>query len=296
MAGAPTPTANGTFNGGINYGNANLPDPITGLPTNIFQGTGVNGLTQPTWYQPQTFTPTDITGQYDTEQAVDQAYHDLADNYYGGGNQFSSPNSFSSLFNAGEGLGQLQGLAKMYGGGIQNQQQDNGILNDLNVLASDTGEGYGNGSGSGATYQWLNNQTNQLANTENANVAGYDATNTTNANNAGYLQQAAIAQNQLLGELNQRGLLQSYLNGGEGTADMANLSNNLQNAQNDQGLGLQNELSGLQNSNQNFLMDQNQFQNALNNFSTQKSNSQAGLTDIFGLGAAAIPFVSKLLV
>lgn len=284
MAGAPA----SSFNGGVNYGGANLPNPITSLPDNLFQGTGINGLTKPTWFQTQTFNPTNVTGLNDTTSALQKAYDDLSNGY-----NFGDPShSLSADFNAGTNLGSLyKQIADTMSGGNPAGQSAN---IDLNTIMNDLGGGNAGNYSISDVKNLLNNDTNKLASEQNSNVAGYDATNTANANGAQYLQQASIAQNRLLGELNQRGLLQSYENGGAGTADMANLSNDLQNSQNDQGLGLQNELSGLTNAQNEFDLSQNALQNSQSQFNQQKKNNGIGLSDIVGLGASALPIIMGL--
>ena len=288
MAGAPAANASG----GVDYGGTTLPTAVTSLPANLFQGTGVNGLTQPTWYQPQTFTPTDVSG-------LSNEYNSLYNAVYGPSGIESLGNTqqtgtLSSDYLAGTNFNQLFANARDQGGSQSNQNniQYNPQLDaDFGTLQA---QGINGNSSINDVNNLLNNVDNQKKSEQNSNVAGYDAANTTNANSAGYLQQAAIAQNQLLGELNQRGLLQSYMNGGMGTADMANLSNNLQNAQNDQGVGLQDELSGLTNAQQQFDLSQNALQNAQGQFSQQKANAQPGLADILGLGASAFNDVKSL--
>lgn len=129
---------------------------------------------------------------------------------------------------------------------------------------------------------------------QNANVAGYDANQTANAQNIGYLQQAAIADNQLLGELNSRGLLNSFEQGGAGTTDFQQLQNNLNNAVNSQGASLQNELNGLTQNDAMYQMALANYNNEVGNFNYAQQQQIPGLTDIVGLGASGLPLIKGL--
>jgi len=128
----------------------------------------------------------------------------------------------------------------------------------------------------------------------NNNLGNYNAVNSANADNQGYLQQAAIAQNKLLGNLNSRGLLQSFENGGMGTADMQQLKNSLSSASADQGLGLQNELSGLSQNDAMYQLALQNYNNQVGSFTQQQQNNIPGLTDILGTGLSALPLIAGL--
>ena len=125
-------------------------------------------------------------------------------------------------------------------------------------------------------------------NIQNQNVAGYNATQSANAQNIGYLQQAAIAQNRLLGQLNSRGLLNSFENGGAGTGDFQQLQNSLDNAINSHGQSLQNELSGLSQQDAMYQMALSNYNNEMNNFGQMQKSNIPGLSDIMGLGVSAL--------
>jgi hypothetical protein len=284
MAGVPAASSSSNL---ANYGTNNLTNPITSLPANLLQGTGVAGLTAPA-YTAQTFTPTDVTSQYNEQQGLQQAIQDLSNNYYGPNN--NKVNSLSADFNAGTNLASLYSMltaakGNPYGG------QSSQINTDLNTILNDLGGGNASQYSIGNANSLLNTLGNTVGSEQNSNLAGYNATNAANGQEVANVQQAAIAQNQLLAELNQRGLLQSYINGGMGTADMQSLQNSL----NEQGVageqGLQSALSGLQNGEQNYLMGQQTLQNNLGNFNQQKANAQPGLTDILGLGASSLPLL-----
>ena len=134
-----------------------------------------------------------------------------------------------------------------------------------------------------------------MVSSQNQNVAGYDATQKANAEGEGYLQQAAIAQNRLLGELNQRGLLGSFERGGAGTGEMQQLQNSINSAENTQGQSLQNELSGLTENDTAYQTALSNYQNELGNFGNMKSSNASGITDVLGLAASAIPFVKGII-
>ena len=129
---------------------------------------------------------------------------------------------------------------------------------------------------------------NAMKTTQNNNLAGYNSTNAANAKDLGYLQQASIAQNRLLGQLNSRGLLNSFENGGAGTADMQQLQNTLNGSVQDQGLGLQNELNGLNQNDAMYQMALANYNSEMNNFSNAQKQNIPGLSDILGLGVSAL--------
>lgn len=129
---------------------------------------------------------------------------------------------------------------------------------------------------------------NAMKTTQNNNLAGYNTTNAANAKDLGYLQQASIAQNRLLGQLNSRGLLNSFENGGAGTADMQQLQNTLNGSVQDQGLGLQNELNGLNQNDAMYQMALANYNSEMNNFSNAQKQNIPGLSDILGLGVSAL--------
>lgn len=134
----------------------------------------------------------------------------------------------------------------------------------------------------------------QLSNLQNKNVAGYNATQASNAKGEQFLQQAAIAQNRLLGELNSRGLLNSFENGGYGTADFQQLQNSLDNAVNTNGISLQNELNGLNQQDAAYQLQLANYNNALTQFKQYQQNQQPGLLDIFGTAASALPIIAAI--
>jgi hypothetical protein len=135
---------------------------------------------------------------------------------------------------------------------------------------------------------------NKLKEEQNANLAGTNATAANNAQTISNLQQSAIAENRLLGELNRRGLLGSYESGGMGTADMQQLQNALYGSADQIGQNLQNELSGLNLNDQGYQMQLNNYLNSLGNFNKYKQSQQPGLTDILGLGGSAVDLITGL--
>lgn len=129
---------------------------------------------------------------------------------------------------------------------------------------------------------------------QNSNLAGTNATAANNSQTISNLQQAAIAENRLLGELNRRGLLGSYESGGMGTADMQQLQNALYGSADQIGQNLQNELSGLNLGDQSYQMQLKNYMDSLGNFNKAKESQIPGLTDILGLGASGFDLISGL--
>ena len=299
MAGVPVAPSSSSFNGGPNYGNTQLPGQVQ-LPSGFLSGTGVSGLTDPSWAGQQ-FNPQDITAQYNNQQMVQKAIQDLSNNYYGPDN--NKVNSLSADFNAGTNFKDLSNQinSNFSGNPAGSQAQDD--LAILQEFASgnaniDPTKFSGNYSGSdsiGNVNSSLTSLNNQVANAQNANVAGYNATNSANANNLASLQKAAIAENQLLGDLSSRGMLQSYEKGGLGSADMEQLQNSLNAAQQDQGAALQTDLSGILSNQQQWQVGQQSLQNQLNQFNNTQQNSKPGFLNYLtsGLNAAAqiAPFI-----
>jgi hypothetical protein len=248
------PPANPAINGISLYGNGPLPN-IVQAPSNLFQGLGASSLINASTALPmQTFNPT----QLDPNTS-----------------KISNWQQFLSETSGAPGSSNVNQLAKWMGGNAANLLDGysgtlSGLVNDRNsVLANDS-------------------------NIQNQNLAGLNTTNAANAKNIGFDQQAAIAQNRLLGELNSRGLLGSFQQGGAGTADMQQLSNSLGNAANDQGVGLQNELSGLNASDAMYQMALQNYNNEVSNFGQQQQNNIPGITDILGLGGSALKLISGL--
>lgn len=214
-----------------------------------------------------------------------------------------------SYTGAGQLGGQIPGNAGDYGAGYSSLQQPlgipSGLLNGLGPAQLNTSQyqlqtfdptDVGSPglklptslTGQGSTlYGYTPGQISE----QNANVAGYDATQAANAQNEGYLQQAAIAQSQLLGNLNSRGLLNSYEQGGAGTTDMQQLQNSLDNAANTQGQSLQNELSGLTTSDAMYQLALQNYQNQAGQFGQTQQNNQPGISDFLGLGLSALPLI-----
>lgn len=249
-------------------------------PDNLFLGLGTSALTAPGSLAQQGFTP----------KALDQGklteYQQLldAEKYLSGDQSYlSNGQKVGDLWNQGKDIDTLWQMG--------NNTQDAGNLQKYHDLFKQYGMGP---TFKGQLGQDTQKLLDQFKPTQNTNLAGWEATNSANAKNAGYLQQAAIAQNRLLGQLNSRGLLQSYENGGAGTADMNLLQQALNSAANDQGIGLQNELNGLNSNDALYQMQLSNYNNQMGNYSRERKSQGGGLTDILGLGLSALPMIAGL--
>lgn len=260
------------------YGNNPLPGQVTFNPSTLFNGLGPAQL-DTSAYQPQTIPdPTTTISGVSSGGFATQPYANgvVVDglNFSGAqnGQTWKLPNDWGTLTDQGGKMAYDLNLSDFTNGQIPPELQQ--ILNSA-------------GLGGSQSQSILD----AMKNTQNNNLASYNAVNSSNADNAGYLQQAAIAQNRLLGELNSRGLLQSFENGGMGMADMQQLQNSLNSASQDQGLGLSNEINGLNQQNTAYQLALANYQNELGNFNQAQQNNIPGITDILGLGASALPLI-----
>lgn len=252
------------------YGTGTVDPAVTWDPS-LLKGLGPASLSAPSsWGSPQTFTPTtpanyqEMNDLYNFQQWMSSSADPALQDWLAG-------------TNAGD-KGVMGAMMKdPYFGSVMDYLGGN--LNDISI---------------GQVKNIFDPVLSGVNSTQNANLSGYNATNASNAQYAQYLQTAAIAQNRLLGQLNQRGLLGSYLKGGAGNTDMNLLQQELNNSANDSGAGLQQELSGLNSTDAQYQLALNNYENEFSNYGQQQASNKGGILDWLGLGASALPLVAGL--